>query len=269
MFEKNLKAIIFDLDGTLYESRHFPLRLILSDPLHICMLAAERRCRKQLCDRHFDKASDYYDALFSLMGKGSAERAERCRRWFYGTYMPLQVRIIRDKFGPRPQLREFISDLRARGLKIAVLSDYCFTAEKLAAIGLSEADFDAVWESPALGGLKPREEVFLNACKALGISPSETLMIGDKATKDGGALRAGLRFIHLVNSDRKHPKSPAAPNAETDPARTRTPETKTESAPVEMAWNELLLNFAKKPISLPSDASEGRRGHPEWSAGWS
>ena len=269
MFEKNLKAIIFDLDGTLYESRHFPLRLILSDPLHICMLAAERRCRKQLCDRHFDKASDYYDALFSLMGKGSAERAERCKRWFYGTYMPLQVRIIRDKFCPRPQLREFISDLRARGLKIAVLSDYCFTAEKLAAIGLSEADFDAVWESPALGGLKPREEVFLNACKALGAAPSETLMIGDKATKDGGALRAGLWFIHLVNPDRKHPKSPATPNAEMDPARTGTPETKTESAPVEMAWNELLLNFAKKPISLPSDASEGRRGHPEWSAGWS
>ena len=235
MLDKNLKAIIFDLDGTLYESRHFPLRLILSDPLHICMLAAERRCRKQLCDRHFDKASDYYDALFSLMGKGSAERAERCRRWFYGTYMPLQVRIIRDKFGPRPQLREFISDLRARGLKIAVLSDYCFTAEKLAAIGLSEADFDAVWESPALGGLKPREEVFLNACKALGAAPSETLMIGDKTTKDGGALRAGLRFIHLVNSGTRRAASRG------------TQETGQAPPPPEMTWPEL-LQFKDKQL---------------------
>ena len=43
----SIKAIIFDLDGTLYESRHFPLRLILADPLHICTLAAERKCRKQ------------------------------------------------------------------------------------------------------------------------------------------------------------------------------------------------------------------------------
>ena len=48
MFEKNLKAIVFDLDGTLYESRHFPLRLILADPLHIGMLGAERKCRKKL-----------------------------------------------------------------------------------------------------------------------------------------------------------------------------------------------------------------------------
>lgn len=235
MFEKNLKAIVFDLDGTLYESRHFPLRLILADPLHIGMLGAERKCRKKLCDRHFDKASDYYDALFSLMGKGTKERAERCRKWFYGTYMPLQVKIIHEKFGPRPHLKEFIGRLRGQGYKVAVLSDYCFTTEKLEAIGLSPADFDAVWESPALGGLKPREEVFLNACKALGTTPIETLMIGDKASKDGGALRAGLQFIHLVNSESKKASKFS---------QIKTSETKTESAPAEMTWNELLSNFS-------------------------
>ena len=223
------------MDGTLYESRHFPLRLILADPLHIGMLGAERKYRKRLCDRHFDKASDYYDALFSLMGRGSKERAERCRRWFYGRYMPLQVKIIHEKFGPRPQLKEFIGRLRGQGYKVAVLSDYCFTTEKLEAIGLSPADFDAVWESPALGGLKPREEVFLNACKALEAAPVETLMIGDKTSKDGGALRAGLQFIHLVNSESKKASKSS---------QIKTSETKTESAPVEMTWNELLSNFS-------------------------
>ncbi len=236
MFEKSLKAIVFDLDGTLYESRHFPLRLILADPLHIGMLGAERKCRKKLCDRHFDKASDYYDALFSLMGRGSKERAERCRKWFYGTYMPLQVKIIHEKFGPRPQLKEFIGRLLGHGYKVAVLSDYCFTTEKLEAIRLSPADFDAVWESPEMGGLKPRAEVFLNACKALGTAPSETLMIGDKTSKDGGALMAGLQFIHLVNSESKKASKSS---------QVKTSETKTESAPVEMTWNELLSNFSK------------------------
>ena len=232
----DIKAIIFDLDGTLYESRHFPLRLILADPLHIGMLAAERKCRKRLCNRHFDRASDYYDALFTAMGKGSPTKAERCRKWFYGTYMPLQVKIIREKFGPRPQLKEFIGRLRGQGYKVAVLSDYCFTTEKLEAIGLSHADFDAVWESPAMGGLKPREEVFLNACKTLGTAPSETLMIGDKASKDGGALRAGLQFIHLVNSESKKASKSS---------QVKVSDTKTESAPVEMTWNELLSNFSK------------------------
>lgn len=231
-----LRSVIFDLDGTLYESRHFPLRLIMADPLHIGMLAAERKCRKRLSDRHFDKASDYYDALFTTMGKGSPERAERCRKWFYGRYMPEQVRIIRDKFGPRPHLKEFIANLRRQGYKVAVLSDYCFTTEKLDAIGLSPADFNAVWESPALGGLKPRAEVFLNACKALEAAPSETLMIGDKTSKDGGALRAGLQFIHLVNSESKKASKSS---------QVKVSDTKTESAPVEMTWNELLSNFSK------------------------
>lgn len=230
------KAIIFDLDGTLYESRHFPLRLILADPLHIGMLAAERKCRKRLCDRHFDKASDYYDALFTAMGKGSPTKAERCRKWFYGTYMPLQVKIIREKFGPRPHLKEFIANLRRQGYRIAVLSDYCFAAEKLAAIGLSTSDFDAVWESPEMGGLKPRAEVFRNACKTLGTAPAETLMIGDKASKDGGALRAGLQFIHLVNSESKKAS---------ESSQIKASETKTESVPAEMTWNELLSNFCK------------------------
>ncbi len=201
------KAVIFDLDGTLFESRHFPIRLILAHPLCIGTLGTERKCRKKLCDRHFDRASDYYDALFLLMGKGSRKKAERCRKWFYETYMPSQVKIIREKFGPRPQLKEFISSLRAKGLKLAVLSDYCFAAEKLAAIGLSEADFDAVWESPEMGGLKPREEVFLNTCKALGTEPGETLMIGDKVSKDGGALKAGLQFVRLINSESQRSKT--------------------------------------------------------------
>ena len=224
------------MDGTLYESRHFPLRLILADPLHIGMLAAERKCRKRLCDRYFDRASDYYDALFTAMGKGSPTKAERCRKWFYGTYMPLQVKIIREKFGPRPHLKEFIANLRRQGYRIAVLSDYCFAAEKLAAIGLSTSDFDAVWESPEMGGLKPRAEVFRNACKTLGTAPAETLMIGDKASKDGGALRAGLQFIHLINSESKKASKSS---------QIKASETKTESVPAEMTWNELLSNFCK------------------------
>ena len=227
------EAIIFDLDGTLYESRHFPLRLILADPLHLGMLGAERKCRKRLCNRHFDRVEDYYDALFTAMGKGSPVKVERCRKWFYEKYMPLQVRIIRKKFGPRQHLKEFLAGLRAKGLKIAVLSDYCFAAEKLAAIGLSEADFDAVWESPAMGGLKPRREVFLNACKALGTEPAETLMIGDKVSKDGGALDAGLQFIHLINSDSRRSK-PAAFHAQN-----HAPKTGQASIPSEMTWEEL------------------------------
>ena len=205
-----LRAVIFDLDGTLYESRQFPLRLILSDPFHIGCLAAERKCRKQLRDRHFDNVREYYGALFALMGKGSQKRTLRARDWFLKRYMPNQVRIIRKRFGPREGVKEMLQSLRAKGYKLALLSDYGFAKEKLAACGLSVSDFDAVWESPELGGLKPRREVFLKACAALGVQPGEALMVGDKASTDGGALAAGLRFIRIVNSEKQRESSQAA-----------------------------------------------------------
>lgn len=202
-----LRAVIFDLDGTLYESRRFPLRLILSDPLHISYLGAERKARKQLRDRHFASMHDYYEALFSTMGKGSGKRALKSREWFYSRYMPNQVRIIRERFGAREGVKGMLRQLREGGYRIALLSDYSFVQEKLAACGLSASDFDAVWESPALGGLKPLREVFLKACEALGVQPGEALMVGDKAETDGGALAAGLSFIRIASSEKSRASS--------------------------------------------------------------
>ncbi len=205
-----LRAVIFDLDGTLYESRRFPLRLILSDPLHISFLASERKIRRQLRERHFDSVQEYYDTLFTLMGKGSARRARKCREWFLHSYMPAQIRIIREVFGPREGAKQLLRALRAKGYKLALLTDYGCAEEKLSACALSASDFDAVWESPALGGLKPRAEVFLGACAALGVQPGEALMVGDKADTDGGALAAGLSFIRIAGSEKSRESSSPA-----------------------------------------------------------
>lgn len=182
-----------------------------------------------LRDKHFNKASDYYDALFLMMAGGSVEKAGKCREWFYGSYMPSQVKIIREKFGPRPQLKELLAALHEEGIRTAVLSDYCFTAEKLAAIGLSMEDFDAVWESPQLGGLKPRREVFEGVCKALGTAPEETVMVGDRADTDGGALQAGLSFFHIVK------EAPAE-------IKKSLPESR---LPKELTWNQFLKLFLR------------------------
>ena len=196
----SVKAVIFDLDGTLYEPSHFALRLIAANPFKAGMLARERKCRKFLKGREFPDAQGYYSTLFSLMAKGNGAKAERCRDWFWNCYMPLQARIIRKCFAKRPGIVELLRELRSKSIKTAVLSDYGMVQEKLAACGLDSSLFDGIWESPALGGLKPCPRVFEEACRMLGVKPCEALMVGDRCDTDGGALSAGLQFIHLIPS---------------------------------------------------------------------
>ena len=47
------KAVIFDLDGTLYNKKGLPLRLIAADVPHMFMLGNERKSRKELMGRWF------------------------------------------------------------------------------------------------------------------------------------------------------------------------------------------------------------------------
>lgn len=244
-----IKAIIFDIDGTLYESRHFPIKLILADPLHIGLLARERICRKRLQGKFFEEKGGYYEALFNEM----SSNPEKCRKWFYESYMPSQVDIIRKSMPKRKHLKELMATLRKQGIKIAILSDYAMAAEKLSACGLEPSDFDAVWESPDLGGLKPCKEVFVRACAELGTEPSETLMVGDKLSTDGGSMAIGMPFIHIVktiSANNAPVSSSAKSTVGTSTVGTSAVETSAginENAPYqEMIWDELVTSLLAK-----------------------
>ncbi|HEY7047089.1 MAG TPA: HAD family hydrolase [Jatrophihabitantaceae bacterium] len=89
--------------------------------------------------------------------------------------------------------------LRAAGLRLGVItnSDPVHQRRKLASVGLAEA-FDVLVISGELGVGKPSPEIFEHACRALGVSPSEALHIGDRLDLDAlAAAGAGLRGVWL------------------------------------------------------------------------
>ena len=47
------------------------------------------------------------------------------------------------------------------------------------------------------GRTKPAPELFAAACAALGVTPQETLMVGDDPVTDGGAAAAGCQ-VHVL-----------------------------------------------------------------------
>ena len=186
------KAVIFDLDGTLYDKSGLARRLITSQLLQgrLGMLKREREVRKILRGKHFGNEDAFYDAFFAQF-----DRPELARRWYFEEYMPDMVRILRKHYRTAPWVERSAMELRTNGVKVAVFSDYGFVREKLSAIGFNLAWADYLFDAPSLGGLKPCKESFERICQEMDMQPPECLMVGDREDTDGdGARSVGMAF---------------------------------------------------------------------------
>ena len=186
------KAIIFDLDGTLYDKSGLARRLVMSQLQKggLRMLKREREVRKALRGRHFASEEEFYEAFFALF-----PHPEQARRWYFEEYMPDMVRILRKHYRMAPWVEAKILESRANGQTVVVFSDYGCVREKLKAIGFHLDWADHLYEAPALGGLKPCKESFEKICQEMGLKPSDCLMVGDREDTDGdGARNAGMAF---------------------------------------------------------------------------
>lgn len=186
------KAVIFDLDGTLYDKSGLARRLVLSQMLKggLGMLKREREVRKLLRGHHFDSEGAFYEAFFAHFA-----RPELARRWYFETYMPDMVRILREHYRIAPWVEKKIAEIRTSGQKLVVFSDYGCVHEKLKAIGFKLEWADYLFDAPTLGGLKPCKESFEKICQEIGCQPSECLMVGDREDTDGdGARSVGMAF---------------------------------------------------------------------------
>ena len=134
------KAVIFDLDGTLYNKKGLPLRLIAADVPHMFMLGNERKARKELMGRWFGDEHAYYEALYARVAEMSHSTADKARRWYEDRYMPQMQRILKRHYHVEPWAEGMMADLRQRGIRTAVYSDYGCLRERLEALG-----FDCSW----------------------------------------------------------------------------------------------------------------------------
>ncbi len=98
---------------------------------------------------------------------------------------------------PYPDTAPTLRALRERDVRIAVVSNVPRDlSDVFAAHGLGGL-VDAFVHSFQVGAEKPDPRIFLAACERIGTEPAATLMVGDHAVADGGAMAAGLRFLLL------------------------------------------------------------------------
>jgi HAD superfamily hydrolase (TIGR01549 family) len=203
----HLRAVIFDVDGTLYRQRTLRyamarrlVRAHLYRPLTgmatMRILSAYRRGQEAL--RGQPLTADVADAQLRFAsretGAGLAAVQATVTRWMEEAPLDLLARHA------QPGMQAFVHDLRARGLKLGVLSDYPAEA-KLAALGVGGMFHSVLCaQSPEVGVFKPDPRGILVSIDRLGVAADEALYVGDRAEVDAVAARAAGVVCAILTS---------------------------------------------------------------------
>ena len=98
---------------------------------------------------------------------------------------------------PYPDAEPVLRTLQERGVPVAVVSNVGFDLPAVFAGHGLDALVSAFVLSTDVGVMKPAAAMFAAACKALGVGPADSLMVGDNFRADGGAVELGMRTLLL------------------------------------------------------------------------
>lgn len=198
---QDIRLVAFDVDGTLY--RQGPLRLRMArdmvfysvkklDLKAVSVVSAYRRIRERLA---LEEVADFERVLIAETAECTSISPDRVHSIVSEWIEARPLRYLKScLFSGVPQL---FAGLRRAGKTIGILSDYPAT-EKLAAMGLAAHHVIAASE---IGLLKPHARGLQSLMAAANATAGETLLVGDRADRDGIAgQRAGVRV--LIRSSR-------------------------------------------------------------------
>lgn len=112
--------------------------------------------------------------------------------------------FVRHCLVPREGAVDTLTELRARGMKVGLITVCTEDVELLWSESAFAGLFDAEIFSNAVGLAKPDPRIYLLCCEQLEVEPQEAVFVGDGANDElEGARRVGLRpiLIHKPGQD--------------------------------------------------------------------
>lgn len=205
-----MKAVLFDLDGTLLPTAFEDLI-----PEYVGMLGTylgrwgDPRWLAQEIIQATDamiRGSDgqkvnldtFADHFFASTGLDRSIWQEFDR--FYEEEFPkLGVKTTQN-----PQARQVVETAFARGWKVVIATNPLFPAraihERMQWAGVADFPYDWITTGENMHYCKPHPEYYLEVAGRIGVEPEHCLMVGDDPAQDGPAAAAGMQLL-LLNGD--------------------------------------------------------------------
>ncbi|OEU86245.1 hypothetical protein DB35_15485 [Streptomyces abyssalis] len=195
-----VRAVLFDFSGTLFQISGYEDRIRAALPHPV----ADPEMEEILTALEAGLADP--EVIEAQHGRDVSSKAHRhaFTTWYasatalapYAEELYAQLQAP-EHWRPYADSAATLARLAERGIATGVVSDVGWDLRAtFAHHGL--ADHFGTWvHSYEHDSEKPDPRLFLHACGELGVSPEDTLMVGDHPAKDGGAAGAGLRSYVL------------------------------------------------------------------------
>lgn len=220
---RDYKAILFDVDGTLYEQKK--LRITMGLHLISFFLLHPGRLKEIRILMEYRSVREHWENISSPVTTSSQPSAggdnacgdacnlEALQYQYTAQKLHIPYETVENtvkywmhqyplQFLPRYQdniLSDFLVTIRKQSIITAAYSDYP-AADKLTALGI-DADYIFCSSDPNINCMKPDTKAMYTILETLQLAPQEVLMIGDRYSKDGlAAKNVGMDFIILPKS---------------------------------------------------------------------
>ncbi len=184
---KDVKAILFDVGGTLYSSEEFDKQFtlqieeLLAEKLSISIEKARSQLKKRMKEL-LKKESD--PSKVRAMATFGITRSEVHEAF---------CKVNPDKFlSPHPPINEMLTELSSAGYKLAILSNFrkSLVIEILASLGIDSNLFDFFITEDDNLPIKPAKDPFIESLKRFGLEAKCVAYVGDDLSKDMVPARA-------------------------------------------------------------------------------
>ena len=189
------KAVLFDMDGILYDSEGFYMDITVSVMRELGYTGPV----EPIMDVVGTTADGTWQILYDLL-EGAWTGNEIRRRWIEKNRAnPLDYKAVMF-----PDIPETLARLKKAGIRMACCSSNMPSVIRasLDAMEIREY-FDCVISSEEISRPKPDPMIYLNAAAALGVSPSECAVYEDSQPGIQSGKRAGMTVI-ARKDDRFH-----------------------------------------------------------------